>query len=922
MNKLTQILAQDDTILFIGSGISLWSGLPTWGGLIENLAQFIESIPSGNAKLIREEAKAGELLQAASYGFSKLSTYQIGEFIKESCKYYTAIPASIHQKIIELGPSCFITTNYDNLLEQSIRKWRPNSNFQAPITNRQLIATADIIQASARDFVFKLHGDASDSESIILTQEQYGQLLPGGKLNGALKAVEILLASRPVVYIGFGLRDPDFIYLRHLLRNTYEGGVRDHYAIMANINEEQIDYWRKEYGIHLVGYKTKRRDDGTSDHSELLLLLEDLTQKDSIAIDSSSLTGKEQSDNHGFSAESLLAIARYAGKLMRATKANPELPIRVYANQKIISSQPISQHNRFNGLIAESFLVSGPKKAILLGAPGAGKSYAIKRATATLADILYKYCLDEQTETENLKAPFIIDLKQYNGDLWSMLEGALPSSLSAKKILADMQVKIFLDSFNEMPREYRENGHYESDFLSFINRIGNAELIIGSRSNDGLTNLGLDIYDLQQIDIRYIEGEVAKGKLIIHGRFEKEIKSLLQKPLYFQLVISGIAKLSINPHPKDLYSSLFKSITTKFNAQYQVDFDLERSLSLPAFNAINRGEEAQSINYILEAINKQIIANDIEHITANDVANWLVSENILIPYSGGLISFFHQSVTEYLAAFELAQQYKKQTDILKDLVRLKRWDQALFLTISLLPSELASSFLETIIEIDFELAMNSVKYLEFGTEEIISRLLIELPDKVKLHHIFNRSHDKALQNDLPLSTIHIPLLEKIVATGDVLGTAALERLNILGVVDKEKLFDLLYEHRLDQNFARNGVAKFLKPLISIQDIIRMRRLADQIPERNANPHYVGSPGGFVVAVADILTKFELSIIKDIFIENKQVNELPIIVRSIIESILLHHKTTEALELAAEFLESGELRAANNIVSLSYDDKLS
>jgi len=86
VEKLKQILAQEDTVLFIGSGISLWSGLPTWSGLIEQLAKTIEE-NGGKAELIRSEAKRGDLLQAASYGFDKLSKAQIGKFIRYACRY-------------------------------------------------------------------------------------------------------------------------------------------------------------------------------------------------------------------------------------------------------------------------------------------------------------------------------------------------------------------------------------------------------------------------------------------------------------------------------------------------------------------------------------------------------------------------------------------------------------------------------------------------------------------------------------------------------------------------------------------------------------------------------------------------------------------------------------------------------------------
>ena len=82
---------------------------------------------------------------------------------------------------------------------------------------------AEIIHARATDFIFKPHGDAADSESIILTREQYRQLLPQGEREAALESLKTLLATRPVVYLGFGLRDPDFLYVRRCSSQDLQG---------------------------------------------------------------------------------------------------------------------------------------------------------------------------------------------------------------------------------------------------------------------------------------------------------------------------------------------------------------------------------------------------------------------------------------------------------------------------------------------------------------------------------------------------------------------------------------------------------------------------------------------------------------------------------------------------------------------------
>lgn len=366
MERLKQVLAQEDTVLFVGSGISLWSDLPSWSQMIEELAKFVEE--SGeSADLVRAEARRGNLLQAASYEFYKLTKPQIGEFIRRACRYGAAKPHEIHQKLVSLGPRCFITTNYDNLIEESLRAWQPDRFFRPPVTNRHLTELADIVHARAIDFVFKPHGDAGDSDSIILTREQYRQLLPGGERQAALESVKTLMASRPVVYVGFGLQDPDFMYVRDLLANTYKGATRDHYAIMADVLEAEVDYWRTNYGIHLVSYSTAERADKPRDHSALLKLLDDLhVAAPPISIPSSAgVTGDPCSPGI------ILALARHAGRLTRAPKSDPEFPIRVHLEEGRHRNELTDfRFYKFDNCPVEKFLDEGPSRALLIGLPG------------------------------------------------------------------------------------------------------------------------------------------------------------------------------------------------------------------------------------------------------------------------------------------------------------------------------------------------------------------------------------------------------------------------------------------------------------------------------------------------------------------------------------------------------------------------
>lgn len=766
MANLKQTLAQEDTILFIGSGVSLWANLPTWSGMIEELAKFTEQ-NGRSADLIRTEAKRGDLLQAASYGFDQLTKPQIGDFMRAACRYGAAEPHEIHRKIVSLGPRCFITTNYDNLIEQSLQKWQPNRFYRPPVTNRHLTETAEIVHARAIDFIFKPHGDAGDSESIILTREQYRQLLPQGERHAALESLKTLLVSRPVVYIGFGLKDPDFIYMRDLLANTYKGGTRDHYALMPDVSIPEVDYWRRNYGIHLTSYATTAGSDGRRDHSALLTTLDRLLPPTPTVVAPPDFNPKAP--------EVLLALARYGAALGRATQVSPELPIRVTAESRL-TGRHWRPFDGFDHCPVEKFLDSGPARAVLIGLPGAGKTYALHRSAARLAEKLHEISLSDSFDESNVIVPIVVDLKLYKGDLAALVNQTLPMSVPLHEVIKHFQSKIFLDSFNEMPREYWESGSYEADLTNFVANIGHASLIIGSRTTDGLAKLELPAYSLDKIDEAVVTHELERMGIKISGRFGLEVSRLLQKPFYFQFIAKGAFSLPKDAHPKDFYQSLFCNLQQAYELRFGHTFNMENALSIAAYDAIDRGQEAFPLSDILRPIRTNLEVAGLSCVDARDVANWLVSQSILLPYSGARISFVHQSVTEFLAAKELARRYQESPKMLQEKLTLTRWDQALFLALSFLPQSEAEAFFNAVISVDFTLALNAVKYLEVEREGIVSKLLSEIPKRLTKFHPFDSQISWILQSNLPISDVHEPDLRALMKLGGLIGSAAVIRL--------------------------------------------------------------------------------------------------------------------------------------------------
>jgi SIR2-like domain len=817
LQGLLRHLNEPETVIFVGSGVSRWSGLPSWDRMICELADFLDD--SGKpSDLVREEQHNGELLQAASYAFDQLTQPQIGEFIRLACRYGTAKPHEIHRKIVELGPTSFVTTNYDNLLEEALRIFQPDTFFAPPVTNRHLTEMASVAHARKSDFIFKPHGDASDAESIILTREQYRKLLPQGEWNRALETLKTLMISRPVLYVGFGLRDPDFLYLRDLLANTYEGAVRDHYAILPNMNDQEIAYWRRSYGIQIISYQAGEDEDVKVAHDALLDLLQNLKEQKPNA---NEIAGNETQE-----ADFLLAITRYATRVLRSrpTESKVEISVEYQGDNNHISFRRRLE-NRYKNV--GDLLLNGPQKIILIGLPGAGKSFSISSAAADLAETLRLATLEENTDLGDPSIPVIVDMKQYAGNLWNLAEDSLPRGISLKFLLKSYKVKFFIDSFNEMPKKYWSDASYEQDLNDFLKNSQSASVIIASRTEHGLRLADFKSFTLENIDEKLAEAALFENGYKPDGVFRKEMVNLIRRPFFYRLLKNKTISVNSSTEPRAVFDQIFLRLDEKCERRFAAHFSLLPILQELAFKTLNNGTETFRVSEsedIFETSMKDQNKTDIEAI---DVVNWLVSEQAIQPLPKGRLAFFHQSITEYLAASRLASLYEEDPRVLQDVLRFRRWDQAIMQAVMLLPKKKAKSGIAQIVAADYKLALSSCKYIEADRDKTINDVLEQSLRLSRRERSEDHSLEWAIQRDLPLNKYHLPFLRKCMEMRGTIGAAATNRFaEIVGSDAKEALLSMLLENDQDYNFHVNGAGRALASLLTTSDLPRIAEWVD------------------------------------------------------------------------------------------------
>ncbi|OBX21483.1 SIR2 family NAD-dependent protein deacylase [Bizionia sp. APA-3] len=480
--SLIESIKSKECTLFIGSGISTWSGAPSWYKLLLSYSKFLEQKGICNDKEkdeILNVINKGDLLIAASYCKSLSTDADFSEFIKEEFFDRNLKSHKIHELIISLGSDCYITTNYDSLIENSYQEFR-NGLMLRRVNNDQPIEQASIQKHSSSKFIFKPHGDMHNVDSIILTQEDYRRVRYN--MESTIDTLKHLLIQRPILYLGFGLTDPTFILIKDFIAETYKGGNRQHFAIMPDVTDLEKKFWHKNYGISLISYATIQ--DSEQKHGNLLVLLEELNKK---------LIDKKETTDFKLSNSSKLALLRYCDTLLYSFQSKN---INLFNLDGIISNpntKSKEQHRQKISSIKQVFHTYN--KLIILGEPGSGKSTSLEYFSSQIA-LKSKDVIDDDFSEHSI--PIFIQCKEYKGSLFDLISSSLPITVDKEITLKNGLYTIIIDAVNEIPKEYHETKYFEQDLKDFIEKYPKNKLHVSTRSLNYVSFLDFPVFEIKR----------------------------------------------------------------------------------------------------------------------------------------------------------------------------------------------------------------------------------------------------------------------------------------------------------------------------------------------------------------------------------------------------------------------------------------
>ncbi|MDB5311834.1 MAG: hypothetical protein JWO38_6036 [Gemmataceae bacterium] len=213
MQELVNAIRKRNALLFVGAGVSMNLGVPSWQQLTAHIAERLGHEPAEFAALGEDQILAEYYaLQTGSIG--PLRSWMDVEWHRDAAEKVRR--SDLHRLIVRLAFPIIYTTNYDRYLELAHEAYGAKYTKVANL-GEMTAETPGVTQ------IVKFHGDFEDDSSIVLTESSHFERLSlEGPLDLKLRAD---LLGRVSLFVGYSVSDVSIRYLLYRLHKLWEGSA-------------------------------------------------------------------------------------------------------------------------------------------------------------------------------------------------------------------------------------------------------------------------------------------------------------------------------------------------------------------------------------------------------------------------------------------------------------------------------------------------------------------------------------------------------------------------------------------------------------------------------------------------------------------------------------------------------------------------
>lgn len=235
--RIFELIRKEEVVLFAGAGLSLYAGYPSGAKLAEI---FYNNLTSD----LREQINFSHDLPKLAEDIYNLKNGNKNYLIQILKKEFQKKPVNtevhdILKKIPQINS--IITTNYDDLFEST------NSNLEV------IRKSSDYpVAESKKQFLFKIHGDLSDSKSIILTNSDYNNYFINNVEQTIFwNAIKDKLVSNHILFIGYSLEDSNIQVIIEKIFKEIGDTRKEVFFVSPSISKPKLGFLQRN-GIEFI----------------------------------------------------------------------------------------------------------------------------------------------------------------------------------------------------------------------------------------------------------------------------------------------------------------------------------------------------------------------------------------------------------------------------------------------------------------------------------------------------------------------------------------------------------------------------------------------------------------------------------------------------------------------------------------------
>ena len=251
--EIQQAALDGDLVFFVGAGVSMLVGLPSW----ERLAwQVLEDLRKEGHLNYSKVEQLKSLDPKKLMSIAELMAKE--NMVSYLAKYLTCDEGDrdVYSYLNKIGCPC-VTTNYDELLSPHYNPKKDGSTTATPITRVSQKKDFHASHLNRPGTVVHLHGSVSKPESMVVTTKQYLEHYDDETVTHFLGE---LFEKKTVLFLGYQLEEAEI--LEHILRRgrVKDINVRKRFLLQpffrsqTPLYEMLFEYYVKSFGVHLIGF--------------------------------------------------------------------------------------------------------------------------------------------------------------------------------------------------------------------------------------------------------------------------------------------------------------------------------------------------------------------------------------------------------------------------------------------------------------------------------------------------------------------------------------------------------------------------------------------------------------------------------------------------------------------------------------------